>query len=90
MSIGVESLFTSTLGLVTSKQVEKVDLDTTPRSIDFVVRCFAKRLSHPHCGAAEQPVHDRLRRSWLLHRHRLIAHDQAQAPARLAVHTGAG
>jgi transposase len=64
MSTGVESLFTSALGLVAPWQVEKVDLDTTRRRIDFEVRCSAKRLSCPHCGAAEQPVHDRLRRSW--------------------------
>jgi len=64
MSIGVESLFTSALGLVPPWHVEKVDLDTTLRRIDFEVRCSAKRLSCPHCGAAEQPVHDRLRRSW--------------------------
>jgi transposase len=57
-------LFTSALGLVPPWQVEKVDLDTTLRRIDFEVRCSAKRLSCPHCGAAEQPVHDRLRRSW--------------------------
>ena len=64
MSIGVESLFTSALGLVPPWHVEKVGLDTTLRRIDFEVRCSAKRLSCPHCGAAEQPVHDRLRRSW--------------------------
>jgi transposase len=64
MSIGVESLFTSALGLVAPWQVEKVDLDTTLGRIDFEVRCSAKRLSCPHCNAAEQPVHDRLRRSW--------------------------
>jgi transposase len=64
MSIGVESLFTNALGLVPPWQVEKVDLDTALRRIDFEVRCTAKRLSCPHCGAAEQLVHDRLRRSW--------------------------
>jgi transposase len=64
MSIGIESLFTSALGLVAPWQVEKVDLDTTLGRIDFEVRCSAKRLSCPHCHAAEQPVHDRLRRSW--------------------------
>ena len=64
MSIGVESLFTSALGLVPPWQVDKVELDTARRRIDFEVRCTAKRLACRHCGAAEQPVHDRLRRSW--------------------------
>ena len=64
MNIGIESLFTSALGLVPRWQVEKVDLDTTLRRIDFEVRCYAKRLSCTHCGATEQPVHDRLHGSW--------------------------
>ena len=64
MSIGVEALFTSALGLVPPWEVDKVALDTTSRRIDFEVRCSAKTLTCPHCGAASQPVHDRLRRSW--------------------------
>lgn len=64
MSIGVEGLFTSALGLVAPWEVSKVDLDTARRRIDFEVRCTAKMLACPHCGAAEQPIHDRLRRSW--------------------------
>lgn len=59
MSIGVESLFTGALVFVLLWQVEKVDLDTTFRRIDFEVLCSAKRLSCPHCGAAEQLVNDR-------------------------------
>jgi len=64
MSVGIESLFTSALGLVAPWEVDKVDLDTARRRIDFEVRCSAKALSCPHCGAAEQRIHDRLRRSW--------------------------
>ena len=64
MSVAVESLFTSALGLVAPWQVEKVDLDTDRRRIDFEVRCSAKKLACPHCGMAEQGIHDRLRRSW--------------------------
>ena len=64
MSVGIESLFTSALGLVAPWEVDKVELDTARRRIDFEVRCSAKALSCPHCGAAEQRIHDRLRRSW--------------------------
>ena len=64
MSVGVESLFTGALGLVAPWEVDKVDLDTALRRIDFEVRCTAKTLACPHCGAADQRIHDRLRRSW--------------------------
>ena len=64
MSVGIESLFTSALGLVPPWEVAKVDLDTARRRIDFEVRCSAKALACPHCGAADQRIHDRLRRSW--------------------------
>ena len=64
MSVGIESLFTSALGLVPPWEVAKVDLDTARRRIDFEVRCSAAVLACPHCGAAEQRIHDRLRRSW--------------------------
>ena len=47
MSVGIEGLFTSALGLVPPW-----------------VRCPAKALSCPHCGAADQRIHDRLRRAW--------------------------
>lgn len=64
MSVGIEGLFTSALGLVPPWEVEKVELDTTRRRMDFEVRCTAKTLTCPHCGAAEQRIHDRLRRAW--------------------------
>ncbi len=64
MSVGIESLFTSALGLVAPWEVDKVDLNTARRRIDFEVRCQAKALACPYCGAAEQRIHDRLRRSW--------------------------
>ena len=64
MSIGIEALFTSALGLVPPWEVDKVELDTARRRIDFEVRCTAKTLACPSCSAAAQPVHDRLRRSW--------------------------
>lgn len=64
MSIGVEALFTSALGLQAPWVVEDVKLDTAKRRIDFEIVCQGTRLSCPACGLANQPVHDRLRRSW--------------------------
>ena len=64
MSVGVETLFASALGLVAPWEVAKVDLDTAKRRIDFEVRCNAKLLSCPHCNTPAQGIHDRLRRSW--------------------------
>ena len=64
MSIGVEALFTSALGLQAPWVVEDVKLDTAKRRIDFEIGCQGARLSCPACGSASQPVHDRLRRSW--------------------------
>jgi transposase len=64
MSVSIEGLFTSALGLGPPWEVEKVDLDTARQRIDFEVRCTAKALACPQCGVADQRVHDRLRRSW--------------------------
>jgi hypothetical protein len=44
--------------------VDDVRLDTAKRRIDFEIGCHTSRLACPACGAATQPVHDRLRRSW--------------------------
>lgn len=64
MSVGVEALFTSALGLQLPWVVEDVKLDTARRRIDFEIGCQAKALACPACKASAQPVHDRLRRSW--------------------------
>jgi transposase len=64
MSVSIEGLFTGALGLVAPWAVEKVELDTTRGRIDFEVRCKAKTLTCPHCGASEQRIHDRLHRAW--------------------------
>jgi transposase len=64
MSVGVEALFTSALGLQAPWVVEEVKLDTAKRRIDFEIGCQGKALACPSCGAGAQPVHDRLRRSW--------------------------
>ncbi len=57
-------MFTSALGLVAPWEVDKVDLDTARRRIEFEVHCLAKLLACPHCGVADQRIHDRLRCSW--------------------------
>jgi transposase len=62
--VEVESLFTAALGLQPPWQVHKVELDTAKRRIDFEVAHKASRLACPACGAAEQTIHDRVRRSW--------------------------
>jgi transposase len=41
-----------------------VDLNTVKHRIDFEVGCKAKTLACPHCGAADQRIHDRVRREW--------------------------
>ena len=64
MSVGIETLFTSALGLQAPWVVEDVKLDTAKRRIDFEIGCQGAQLACPACGAAAQPVHDRLRRSW--------------------------
>ena len=64
MSVGVEALFTSALGLQLPWVVQDVKLDVPSKRIDFEVSCSGSLLGCPACGAASQPVHDRLRRSW--------------------------
>lgn len=64
MSVGVEALFTSALGLQAPWVVVKVELDTAKRRIDFEVSCDAKKLSCPACGVNGQSIHDRVRRDW--------------------------
>lgn len=64
MGIEIESLFTSALGLSAPWRVEKVNLDTASRRIDFDLTCDAKRLACPVCGRADQGIHDRLKREW--------------------------
>lgn len=64
MSVGVEALFTSALGLQPPWVVQDVKLDTTKRRIDFQIACQGAKLACPACGAIAEPVHDRLARSW--------------------------
>lgn len=64
MSVEVEALFTSALGLQAPWVVRDVRLDTAGHRIDFDVECQQARLACPACGATSQKVHDRLQRSW--------------------------
>lgn len=64
MSVGIEALFTSALGLQEPWSVKEVKLDTSRRRIDFDLTCKASRLPCPQCGASSQGVHDRLAREW--------------------------
>ena len=64
MGVEIESLFTAALGLQAPWAVQAVELNTTKHRIDFEVRCKAKTLSCPHCGAADQGIHDRVLRQW--------------------------
>lgn len=61
---GMEKLFTQALGLTSPWSVSSVDFSAAEGRINFVVTCEAKRLTCPHCGAADQPIHDRLPRTW--------------------------
>lgn len=64
MYIGIESLFISALGLSASLRVEKVNIDTAGRRIDFDLTCDAQRLACSACGLSDQGIHDRQRREW--------------------------
>jgi len=63
LSVQIEALFTSALGLQAPWAVADVKLDTAKHRIDFDVVCKATTLVCPGCGTAAQPVHDRLSRS---------------------------
>lgn len=60
----MESLFTQALGLTPPWSVASVDFKPAEARIDFMVDCTAKRMTCPACGAGDQPVHDRLARTW--------------------------
>lgn len=50
MSVGVEALFTSALGLQLPWVVEDVKLDTNKRRIDFEIGCQRSTLTCRHAG----------------------------------------
>ena len=60
----IEALFTQALGLVAPWQVDQVTFTPEAGRIDFQVKFGAASHACPACGAAAQPLHDRLARSW--------------------------
>lgn len=64
MSLSTESLFTAALGLQAPWRVERVELSTANKRIDFDVVCTGQRMTCPHCGELDQGIHERVRRSW--------------------------
>ena len=60
----VEGSFTAALGLADPWKVDKVELNTAKRRIDFEVVNTGGRMVCPSCGALGQAVHERVRRSW--------------------------
>jgi transposase len=64
MGVEIESLFTSALGLQAPWRVDKVELNTSLRRIDFNLTCDAKSLPCPGCGVVDQGIHDRIKREW--------------------------
>ncbi len=60
MSVAVETLFTTALGLQAPWVVKEVELNTAKRLIDFQVGCEAKQLACPACGATAQGIHERV------------------------------
>jgi len=77
----METLFTQALGLHTPWRVVSVDFRQAEGLIVFQIDNTAQRLACPACGAAEQPIHDRLARSW---RHLNFFQYQAVLQARVA------
>lgn len=64
MSLSTEALFTAALGLQAPWRVERAELNTAKRRIDFDVICTERRMTCPHCGVVDQGIHERVRRSW--------------------------
>jgi len=62
--VAMETLFTQALGLVEPWRVVNVDFQPAVGQIVFKVENTANRLACPACGAADQPIHDRLPRRW--------------------------
>ena len=52
------------MGLTPPWAVDSVSFRPDEGAIHFEVSCDAARLACPACGAADQPVHDRVERTW--------------------------
>lgn len=60
----LQELFTQALGLVAPWRVDDVDFNPDEGAIHFRLRYDGKRGVCPVCATLDQPVHDRLARSW--------------------------
>jgi transposase len=57
-------LFTSALGLKAPWQVSDIRFEPEQGAIHFDLVCDSKRLDCPACTRADQPIHDRVQRTW--------------------------
>ena len=57
-------LFTSALGLKAPWQVSDIRFEPDQGEIHFDLACESKRLGCPACAGLDQPVHDRVQRTW--------------------------
>jgi transposase len=57
-------LFTSALGLKAPWQVSDIRFEPEQGEIHFDLACDAKRLGCPACNQTDQPIHDRVQRTW--------------------------
>lgn len=74
-------LFTVALGLQSPWVVEDIRFEPERGEIHFDLFCGAKRLACPCCDELEQPIHDRLRRTWQhLHFFQYKAYLHAEVP----------
>jgi transposase len=77
----MEQLFTQALGLTAPWAVTGFDFRPSEGAIHFTAECQASRLPCPSCGAADQPIHDRLPRRWQhLHFFQFKAFIEARVP----------
>ena len=58
------TLFTAALGLQEPWKVSAVRFEPDQSEIHFDLACDAKRLGCPACAEADQPIHDRVQRTW--------------------------
>lgn len=82
MSVQIEALFTSALGLQPPWAVRDVQLDTARHRIDCDVDCRQALLACPDCNAPSQKVYSRLVRSWRhlnFFQHTAWLHDYVQS-----------
>ena len=57
-------LFTSALGLKAPWQVSDIRFEPEQGEIHFDLACGTKRLDCPSCTHADQPIHDRAKKTW--------------------------